>query len=165
MNPKIVNFGPARIAGYLHKTSHSNNTIPAFWQELFADGRHGKLHSGDWMKDHKEYGVCFDADANGFSYVVGLEVKGGAEVPVGLHVCDMPKSEYAVFPAQSIESIGQTWQGAMNWLKSSESYIHIENGVDFELYDLDCTCKDGIECENCKNGNVKVDVYIAVTKK
>ena len=165
MNPKFVSFGPVKVAGYLHKTSHSNNTIPAFWQELFADGRHGKLHSADWMKDHKDYGVCFDSDGDGFSYVVGVEVKDGANVPDEFHICDLPKGEYAVFPAESIEGIPQAWQNAHDWLESAESNAYTKGSVDFELYDLDCTCKDGAVCQNCKNNTVKCDVYVAVTKK
>ncbi|MCL2574419.1 MAG: GyrI-like domain-containing protein [Defluviitaleaceae bacterium] len=165
MNPKFVNFGPMKIAGYLHKTSMSNNTIPAFWQELFADGRHSKLHQQDWLKDHKEYGLCFDSVGDEFSYVVGVEVKNDADVSNEFHVCDLPKSEYAVFPAKSINDIPLTWKEAYEWLQSAESHFFAKGGIEFELYDLDCTCVGGIECENCKNDNVGCDIYVAVTKK
>jgi predicted transcriptional regulator YdeE len=55
--PKIVKFGPVKVAGYLHKTSMSNNTIPAFWEEIMADGRQKNLHERDFVHRHSEYGI------------------------------------------------------------------------------------------------------------
>ena len=166
MYPKIVSFGPAKVAGYLHKTSMSNNTVPAFWQEIFSDGRHKKLHQQDFVKTHREYGVCFDSDGDTFSYVVGVEIKDGANVPSEFTACDLPKSEYAVFSAQSMEAIPQAWKEAYDWLHSTESHTYTKGSMDFELYETDCTsCTGNAECEACENNDIKCDVYIAVTKK
>ena len=169
MNPRFVNFGPVKVAGYFHRTSMSNNTCPNFWQEIMADGRHEDLHKQDWLKQHREFAVCFDGDGDAFSYVIGVEVKEGAIIPEEFHVCDLPQGEYAVFstPPSSgeefPEKIGIAWKAAYDWLQTSEIYNPVKGGVDFELYN--CDCKDGEMCEPCKSGLMVCDVYIAVTKK
>ena len=173
MNPKIVTFGPVKVAGYLHKTSHSNNTLPAFWGEVSADGRHSKLHSQDFVKAHRDYGVCFNATGDEFDYLLGLEIKDGAKVPEEFHQYEIKQGEYAVLSAppappdgNMAPSIQKLWGDLYNWLGETTEYAHAgggAGGADFELYNCDCT--DSVECESCKAGVMVVDVYVAVTKK
>ena len=169
MEPKIVKFGPVKVAGYLHKTSHSNNTIPAFWGEIMADGRHKKLHEAGFEKCHSEYGICFMVDEDNMDYVVGIEAKEGAKVPEEFHICEIPEGEYAVFsvPTYSLEEpsadIQKTWGAAFEWLDKSE-YAH--NGVvSFELYFPGCKCGTDDECAVCNSGKMVCDIYISVDKK
>jgi|GEM_PF-1026212 len=169
MNPKIVTFGPAKIAGYLHKTSMSNNTIPAFWDEIFSDGRLADLHQQDFAKDHNAYGVCFDSDGDSFSYIIGLEVKTNAQIPEKFHTHKIKQGEYAVLPtmpspggADFSQAIQKTWGKLCDWLGESTEYAR-SHGSDFELYN--CSCTVDVECEACKTGLMTCDVYVAVTKK
>jgi len=168
MNPKIVNFGPVKVAGYLHKTSHSNNTIPAFWGEIFSDGRHEKLHQQDFVKKHGDYGVCFDCDDDNMSYIIGLEVKDGAQIPEEFHQHEIKQGLYAVLSTPPLsgadfsKSIQKSWGDLYNWLEGNAEYANA-NGSEFELYN--CTCAEGVECEACKTGLMTCDVYVNVVRK
>jgi len=168
IQPKIINYGPVNVAGYLHKTSMSNNTIPAFWGEISADGRHKKLHSGEWVAHHADYGICFMVDDDNMDYVIGLEVKAGAEVSPEFHKAVIPQCDYAVFSAGNThdadfsQNIQKTWGEAFAWLETSE-YKMCHCGVSFELYV--CECTDDAECDNCKEGKLPCDIYIAIEKK
>ena len=169
MEPKIVKFGPVRIAGYLHKTSHSNNTIPAFWGEIMADGRHKKLHEAGFEKCHSEYGISFMVNENDMDYVIGVEIKEGAQVPEEFYVCEIPEGEYAVFsvPFCSADDpsvdIQKTWGEVSEWLDTSE-YTH-NDAASFELYFPGCTCDTDTECTVCNSGKMVCDIYISVDKK
>ena len=161
MTPKIVNFEAVKVAGYLHKTSHKNNTVPAFWQELLADGRHTSLHESAWVADHCDYGVCFDADAEGFSYIVGLGIKSGETVPGDLATIDIPAGEYAVLTA-TVSKIGETYGALMQWFETNGEYSQADEGIDFELYR--CECKDDFVCDACKSGDMQCDIYFKVKR-
>ena len=169
MEVKIVNFGSVKVAGYLHKTSHSNNTIPAFWGEFMADGRHKRLHDADFVKSHSEFGVCFMINDDDMDYVIGLEVKPGAQVSQEFHVCEIPASDYAVFkvPPYSLNepsvNIQKTWGQAFEWLATSE--YHHNNKASFELYFPACTCGTDTDCAVCNSGEMHCDIYISVDKK
>jgi predicted transcriptional regulator YdeE len=51
MIPKRVEFSGKRVAGYVLKTTmkeiHEANPIPAFWDEIFKDGRHAQLKNAN----------------------------------------------------------------------------------------------------------------------
>lgn len=162
MQPKIVNFEARKVAGYLHKCTHENNTIPAFWQEVFADGRHEKLHSQGFVKSHSDYGVCFDGSKAGeICYLLSLEVVEGKEIPAEFVQRDLNGGEYAVMPVEGMD-FGKAWGSLHEWIAKSDEYAGADTEDAFELYK--CECKDGVECEACKSGNM-CDVYIRVVKK
>jgi len=173
MQPKIVKFGPVKIAGYLHKTSMDNNTIPAFWGEIMSDGRHEKLHGADFAKqpaEHgAEYGVCFMLNDNDMDYVIGAEVKPGAQVSDDFYACEIPAGDYAVFSVepyplgQPSTNIQTAWGVAFDWLATSEYAVN--NNPSFEIYFPGCTCGTDAECAACNSGNMICDIYIGVDKK
>ena len=162
MEAKIVKREPVKVAGYLHKCSHENNTVPAFWQEVLADGRHDNLHGQDFVKSHGDYGVCF-MEGNNFCYLLALEVKEGANVPAEFVQRDLRGGEYAVWPVEAM-NFEKAWDSLHEWIAKSTEYCGTpEDESDaFELYK--CECSDGVECEACKTGNM-CDVYIRVVKK
>ena len=155
MNPKIVTRDPVKIAGYLHKTSMEINTIPAFWQEIMADGRHEKLQSQPWVQSCADYGACFMLNDNEMEYLVGLEVKDGGDVSAEFTAREIDGGLYAVFavpPGDHCLDFAAGWQKAGQWIEETQEYIHTVGGVDFELYKMD---DDKLTC----------DIYIAVAKK
>ena len=160
MQPKIVSFEAKKIAGYLHKCTHENNTVPAFWQEVFADGRHSKLHEQSFVKDHADYGICF-GEGNELCYLLGLEVAEGAEVPAEFVQRELNGGEYAAWPAEGME-FAKAWGSLHEWIAKSDEYAGAPTEDAFELYK--CECTDGVECEACKSGNM-CDVYIRIVKK
>ncbi|MCL2396683.1 MAG: GyrI-like domain-containing protein [Defluviitaleaceae bacterium] len=171
MEPKIVNFGPVKVAGHLHKCTHGSNTIPAFWGEVLADGRHQKLHSQDFAECHNDFGICFgDADDDQtLNYILGLAVKPGAVVPEEYHQYDIGEGQYAVLatPPNAGEDfskeIQRIWPTIYGWLENNAEYAADHEASCFELYR--CECKDGVECEACKTGQMVCEVYVAVKKK
>ena len=160
MQAKIVNLESKKIAGYLHKCSHNNNTIPKFWQDVFADGRHTKLHGQDFVKSHGDYGVCYDEGEN-LCYLLGLEVKDGADVPGEFEQRDLSAGEYAVWPVKKMEFM-DAWSSLTKWINESAEYNHAPSAESFELYK--CECSNDVMCEACKSDNF-CDVYIKVVKK
>lgn len=166
MKPKFVSLPAIKLAGYALKTRNVDNEnsreIPEFWAGYLTDGRAGKLHQSDFAKNHAEYGACFPEDPqNGeFSYVIGVEVKDGIEIPKEYHVCELPPAVYAVFSTPPCDrpmfsqNIQGTWQYIMNdWFPSS-GYEYTFGCVDFELYGEKCMGDKDLVCE----------IYIPVTK-
>jgi len=167
MEPKMVKKESVKLAGFALKTrtkdGENNREIPKFWQEYIADGRCKKLHEETFLNGHAEYGACFPTSPeNGeFTYVIGIEVKEGKNVPEGYHVCTIPEALYAVFsspPADAANfssSIQGTWKYIYSeWLPASG--YEFDNGkVDYELYDERCMGETGKIC----------DIYIPVVKR
>ena len=147
-----------KLAGYALKTSSRNGenfkAIPQFWGAYMNDGRMQKLHGEDFVKNHAEYGVCFPEDANGsFDYVIGVELKEGAAVSQGYHICEIPAASYAVFSTPPADAAGftgaiqQTWQDIFSqWLPQSGRRID-EAALSFELYDERGMVETGKVCE------------------
>ena len=158
MDVQFVNREPIKLAGYVMKTSSRNGenfkAIPQFWGAYVSDGRMQKLHSEDFLKAHAEYGVCFPEDADGsFEYVIGVELKDGAAVPEGYHVCEIPASSYAVFATPPTDGDGftgiiqQTLSDIFSqWLPQSDKKIN-EAGLSFELYDERSMSETAKVCE------------------
>jgi len=171
--PKIVKLEATCVAGYLHKTTHSNNTIPAFWQEVFEDGRHEKLHKQDFAANHMDYGICFDekGDADAMNYILGLAAKPGADIPVEFVQHNLAQGEYAVIAtapttpggAEFAANIQALWPAVYEWLENHAEYAADHEGSSFELYRCDCT--DDTECQNCISGMMVCEVYVAVKHK
>jgi AraC family transcriptional regulator len=167
MEPKIVTLGVIKLAGYRIKTKAENGenikAIPEFWQAYLTDGRAMKLHGGDFVKKHAEYGACFpvNPENNEFSYVIGIEVKDGAVIPKEFYACEIPEATYAVFSTPPVlaeefsKTIQGTWQFIYNEWFPASGYEYAPNCVDFEYYD---------EKNMSDAGNV-CDIYIPVAKK
>lgn len=167
MTPKFVSLSEIKLAGYTIKTQNmddGNSTeISDFWMAYLTDGRLERLHQSDFVKDHAEYGACFSEDLqNGeFSYVIGVEVKSGSNIPKEFHTCEIPSATYAVFSTPACDksvfsqNIQGTWQYIMNdWFPSS-GYEYADGCVDFELYGEKCMGDKDLIC----------DIYIPVVSK
>ena len=167
MEPKIVQRGATLVAGYVHKTTGGNNTIPAFWGEISADGRLKALHGQDFAASHADYGICFNMVGDDMDYLVGLEVKAGAAVPAGFETLELPCGEYAVFTVppcgneEFVPALMNVWQNSEKWLAAA-GYARAEEACDFELYK--CDCKEDVMCESCETGLMHVDICIRVEK-
>jgi len=167
MEPKFITLPAIKLAGYELKTKNidGQNTkeIPEFWYDYVFNGRREKLLHEDFIKNHTEYGACFPEDPanSGFSYVIGMEVKDGAEIPAGLHTCVIPPATYVVFSTppcseeEFTKNIQWTWQYIMSdWFPAS-GYEYAGGCVDFELYD-----------DRCRAETDRVmDIYVPVVKK
>ncbi|MDR2183881.1 MAG: GyrI-like domain-containing protein [Clostridiales bacterium] len=169
MVPKIVKFGPVKVAGYLHKTSMSNNTIPDFWGEIMSDGRQKILHEQDFVEHHREYGICVMTNEDDMDYIVAVETKPGAQIPEKYMVFELAEGDYAVFNvpvypmSEPSPNIGLTWGKAAKWLETGE--YTTDGNANFELYFPDCACTNDKICDLCNSGNMHCDIYIKVNKK
>ena len=167
MEPKMLKKEAVKIAGFALNTrtkdGENKKAIPKFWTDYLSDGRMEKLHGESFLKSNAEYGVCFmENPENGeFTYVIGVEVKEGHEIPAGYHVCTIPKALYAVFstPPADEKNFSPAIQGTWDFIHSewfpNSGYEFDGNGVDFELYDERCMGKTGKIC----------DIYIPVVKR
>jgi len=169
MQPRFVQLDSIKIAGYLHKTSMSNNTIPAFWQEITSDGRHQKLYEAACTEGHNDYGFCVMTSEDDMDYYIGRKVVSGADVPNEFCTVTIPAGEYAVFTVppfpmeQPTDGISETWGAAYDWLMSSD--YSTDGSSSFELYFANCSCTEGTTCESCATGNMECDIYVKVDKK
>ena len=162
--PKIVDFGPVKVAGLLHKTSHSNNTIPAFWQSVFEDGRHSNLHGQDWVASHGDFGICIEYAENpdAMDYLLGLAVKDGANVPDEFVQTDVAAGQYATLTS-TVEEIGPTWGRFEAWLAKNGEYVADMSRHSFEYYK--CECVGDVQCEACATGTMICELYLAIKSK
>ena len=166
MQPKFVQRSATKIAGYLHKTSMSNNTIPAFWQEIGTDGRYEKLRAQDFVAGHNDFGFCVMINDDDMNYYVAREVEKGRDVPNDFQVAVIPAGNYAVFTVppfpmdEMSPNIADTWGAAYEWLMTSE--YTTDGSSSFELYFPNCNCTEETTCEECATGNMTCDIYVKV---
>jgi len=167
MEPKLVTLPMIKLVGYALRTRNTdgenNREIPSFWTAYLSDGRAGRLHQSDFIKNHDEYGACFAEDPeNGeFIYVIGVELKDGATAPEGFYACELPPATYAAFStppcgrAEFSDTIQGAWVYIMNdWFPAS-GYEYAAGCVDFEFYAM----------KNMGDQNNICDIYIPVVKK
>jgi len=165
MEPKMIKKSAVKLAGFAVKVKNKEYTeaFTNLWHEYALGGKQKKLHGESFLKSHVEYGACFPENPeNGeFEYVVGIEVKGGYDIPEDYYVCTIPEAVYAVFtpPPSDDDKLSSSITGTYNyifseWFPNSE-YEFMENGVDFVLCD-----------ENCKVETGKfTEIYIPVVKR
>ncbi len=167
MEPKFVTLPQRKIAGYAIRAKSEGgenmNAVPAFWNAYMSDGRCEKLHMERFVKNHAEYGACFqeDPETGEFDYVIGVAADDDAAVPEGYAVYALPAATYAVFStppcdAKSfVPAIQGVWQFAFNEWFPQSGYEYAPGCADFELYDERCMSESGKVCE----------IYIPVIKK
>ncbi|WP_141431084.1 AraC family transcriptional regulator [Bacillus sp. 03113] len=166
MEPKLFTKPAFYIIGYELKTKNedgqNNKDIPQFWQQYLQN----KLGSNipNPIHENVELGICtnFSLETGEFDYVIGMEVRKGAQAPEGMVYKSFPEQEYAVFttPKTSEESfsfsssIQSTWNYIFTEWFPQSGYEH--NGlVEFELYDERCYGSE----------NKEMDIYIPVKKQ
>ena len=162
MEPKMVKKEAVKIAGFAVKTTNkggeNNKAIPKFWQEYLSDGRCGKLHGESFVKDHAEYGACFliNPGTGEFEYVIGVEIKEGADIPKEYDIRTIPEALYAVFsvPPANDANVTPAIQGTWNYIYKewfpNSGYEFDEGKTDYELY---------------KEMGKVVEIFIPVVKK
>jgi len=166
MEPILKTMPTVNIVGFVIKTKNVDGEnsvdIPKFWEAYMSDGRQGKLHSENFVKNHCEYGACFgvDEETGEFDYVIGVEVNDGAVIPPEYHTCEIPAATFAVFrtPPSKDEGFSASIQGAWqyifnDWFPSS-GYEYAPGCADFELYNEEWMTENEMFCE----------IWIPVTK-
>lgn len=164
MEPKIVTKPAFHIIGYELKTKNENNQnnkdIPQFWQQYMINKLGAKIPNP--IHQNVELGICtdFNPETGEFVYIIGMEVKKGAQAPEGMVYKSFPELEYAVFttPKSNEESFTTSIQSTWNYIFTEwfpqSGYEHYGE-VEFELYDERCYGSEDKE----------MDIYIPVRKQ
>jgi AraC family transcriptional regulator len=164
MKPKLIRLPALRLAGFICSTTtrfgENFTAIPKFWREYLHDGRMERLQHEDFIKSHVQYGVCFPEEpiTGNFQYLIGVEVKEEAAVPLMYEVRELPPAAYAVFSSEPAAeekfsaAVYNTWAYIYgSWLPRSG--LHIDGrSCDFEFYDDRAMAETGKVC----------DVYVPV---
>jgi len=171
MEPKIIMKPAVRLAGFVLRTTTNNGehkkAIPNFWQEYINSGKMRQLRGESFIKNHSEYGVYFmpNPETGDMEYVIGLEVKDGADVPAGYHTCIIPEALFAVFvtppsggeinaddrKAPHFAAFSAEIQGTWNYIYSEwfpkSGYEFDGFKCDYEFYDERCVGEKVNVCE------------------
>ena len=173
MKPKIVKKPAIKLAGFLLKTTELSSISLSrfsfkelssyFWHDCITNGSLQKLNNEPFIKNNNQYGICIPVKPGNpeFEYVIGIEVKDGANIPEEYHVCTIPETVYAVFRTKPTDQtnfsnvIERTWiKIIMNWLPAA-GYEYIDSKADFCFYDARYNNKKSSVCE----------IYLPVIKK
>lgn len=165
MEPKIIHRPAFKIAGYGIKTDGVKSTkdCPALWDKFYIEGWEEQLYSQLKPKNHGEYGVCYEnnAETGEFVYIIGVEVENFENTTKDMILADIPQADYAVFtspPADDAnfsKTIQNTWHYIMNEWFPGSGYLWDETKPDFEFYD-----------ERCHGHTEKImEIYVPITKK
>jgi len=134
-----------------------------FWHDCITNGILQKLNNETFIKNNNQYGICIPLEPGNpnFDYVIGIEVKDGADIPKDYHVCTIPEATYAVFRTKPTDNknfsnvIERTWAGIiMDWLPAAR-YVYVDSKADFCFYDVRYNNKKTSVCE----------MYLPVIKK
>lgn len=155
MTPRIVRKPAFHVIGMAGRFMPATTSrIPELW-ERFA---RGPMLTVPHRRGHHTLGVCIDADpatleAEGFSYVAGVEVERIDDVPPGLVAITIAANTYAVLThtghiSRLPDTVKQVWG---RWLPSSP-YVHVP-APDFEWYD---------ERWDPATGEGEIDLYVPI---
>jgi predicted transcriptional regulator YdeE len=124
--------------------------IGAHWQRFYRDALADKVANRDDAA--VTYGVYTDYesdDRGAYAQLVGCEVRGGGQVPLGMRTLAIPGGRYLVFtgtgelPAMVVQTWARVWQYFEGEAREERAYT-----VDFERYD--------------QRDPSRVEIYIAV---
>lgn len=107
----------------------SQQEIPKFWEKFFRQGLQEQVCP--------MFGICFDADADGyFPYMIGEVLRPGMNVPEGMTTHEIPAHTWARFACVgpmpvSIQSV--TKQIYSEWLPTNGTY-EVAQYVEIEMY-------------------------------
>ncbi|MCL2196076.1 MAG: GyrI-like domain-containing protein [Treponema sp.] len=173
MKAKIIKKPAIKLAGFLLKTKELTSfslsrfsvkeLTSYFWHDCITNGSLQKLNNEPFIKNNNQYGICVPVEKGDheFEYVIGIEVKDGADIPKEYHVCTIPEVMYAVFRTKPADNnnfanvIDRAWVSIiMDWLPKS-GYEYLDNKADFCFYDARYNNKKSNVCE----------IYLPVIKK
>ena len=138
MDYQIIKKGKLSFIGYEKEVTSVNGEnfkiIPAFWQEVMADGRFQKMIQ-NVRTEMGVVGVCYDYDfeTSKFKYMIGIE-DTGLEVENGVKI-EFDSEIYASFQVKGAlpDSFQKTVKYIYNeWFPSSD-YEQV-NGCEIEVY-------------------------------
>ncbi len=158
--PDVLLIGK-EIRHSMEEQMKGNNPLPAFWDRCFGDGTFHVLEKqSDFIHDSAYVGVMIDWDKGdgNFSYVVGMLMKTGADVPQG-------------FKSRKINAT----KVAIGWIQGkdtpdvcSKAHEYTEQALKAEGYECN-KMKWCMELYNCprfttpdENGEIILDYYIPV---
>jgi AraC family transcriptional regulator len=157
MEPKIIQKGKTKVAGYSIRTTEKDGKnfrdIPEFWGRYMSTGMGKKLHGESFVKCHDEYGICIMLNKDGdIEYLIGLESKEG-EIPAEYKCFELPPAQYAVFttPPSANESfsgeIQKLWGRVFSeWMPRSGFAVN-ETAYSYELYPESGMVDNKMVCE------------------
>ena len=103
--------------------------IPKYWEEFFQKGLQEKVCP--------MFGVCFDADANGyFPYMIGEVLRPGMNVPEGMTTHEIPAHTWARFACKGAMPLALqnvTKQIYSEWLPTNGT-CEVAQYVEIEMY-------------------------------
>jgi len=168
MKPRIVKKPAIKLAGFLLKiTELSSSNLSRFkiieltsyfWHDCITNGSLQKLNDEPFIKNNNQYGICIPVEPENpeYEYVIGIEVKDGADIPEKYHVCTIPEATYAVFKTKLTDKtnfsnvsnvIEKTWRHILSdWLPAA-GYEYIDSKADFCFYDARYKNKKSSVCE------------------
>lgn len=126
--PRIEDQGAFRVSGLsMRCKNHDPSGIPALWQRLNA------RDTTEFNDVEAAYGVCFDGDESGFSYLAGYNSTAAA--PKDMDSVDLPAGRYAIFThAGHIADLPNFVYSVWNSALEANNLTH-RKAPDFELYD------------------------------
>jgi AraC family transcriptional regulator len=167
MKHRIVDKPAFEAAGWALRTTtvggENMREIPKFWDRCLGAGKVQSL--GPLSGSFGVLGLCaeFDAKMEAFTYVIGVEVKPGVQVPEGTQKVKVPAAQYAVFECVGAmpDAIQQGWGYAMGqWFPKSE--WEQAQPVNFELYP---TFPAGDERGDPTSPKCYTEIWIPIKKK
>lgn len=158
--PGVILVGKARTYGQQNSVKGENG-IPAFWGQCFENQVFDPLEQQqDFVYDPSYVGAMLDFKDGGFSYVVGMLMKEGAQIPEGYFSRVLDAADIAV-----------------GWIKGGEAEVCAaahsltENAMRENGYASDRMpwCMEVYNCPRYttpdENGDVVLDYYIPVCKE
>lgn len=125
------------LVGMSTQTTMKNNVIPQLWLSFNYECKkiQNTIHKNTCL------GICLADpsvemnDDTPFTYIAGMEVSDGDQIPEGMLLHEVPAADYAVFEhIGSLETLDKTYATIYGeWFPQSE--FSPQHGFDFELYD------------------------------
>lgn len=151
--PRFVDGAAMLIAGLCRRYEYGAlDGIPGQWQRLAPHIG----HIGSEVGDGATYGVCVNADAGGFDYICGVEVRDFSDTAPQMTRLRVPPQRYAVFRhGGHLSGIRATMNAIMgDWLAGSA----------WEIADAALLERYGPEFDPV-SGNGGVEIWVPVTPR
>ena len=154
LEPRVVRRPAFHVVGMAERFTPTSTRIPELWGR-FAP----RIHEIQHRRGLHTLGVSLDTEPGmggdvTFTYLAGVEVETGTEVPEGMTAAAIPANTYAVVThtghiSRLPDTVRHVWG---RWLPASQ-YRHVP-APDFELYDP--------ERWDPATGDGDVDLYVPI---
>lgn len=106
---QILEFGPFRAAGLAYRGKNESSEIPQLWDRLVP-------HIHELAEPETGFfGICrcIPGVKDGtFEYIAAMQPRAGAVLPEGFVEVEIPRGVYAVYGAEGLEKVKETWMEA-----------------------------------------------------